>query len=65
LSLSVTLLHQQPDNDSSQANGSPHDPQVPGLFMTGPKDPQPIDTFMRTPDHENAKELILRVFVAT
>jgi hypothetical protein len=35
-SVNWTLLHQQPDSDSSHANGCPHDSQVAGRLTTGP-----------------------------
>ena len=45
-SVSLALLHQHPDSDSSHAKGCPHDSQVPGFLMMGPEGPHPIDTFM-------------------
>ena len=44
-SVSVTLLHQQPDSDSSHANGCPHDSQCDGRLTIGPDRLHAIWTF--------------------
>jgi hypothetical protein len=45
---SATRLHQQPDADSSHANGCPQDPHVSAFFSTGPAGPQLRLTFIQT-----------------